>query len=545
MAKQSETPNELEYHMYSQLKSGRWDRRKFLQQAVAVGLGVPMIGSIIDNALPGGMAAAATINRGGTATIGTNVPTALPDPAMVLDQGGIVATQIAGEYLMVPDINWNLKPALASAYKMTNPSTHVFTIRSGVKFHNGQPLTAADVVQTFKSLVASESAASSTYTGILKSSGIVASGPMEVTFHLEVPWVGFAYLCSPFSYQAIILPANYKAGTFMSTPQGTGAYMIKSYTPGVGVTYVANPNYWNAAKSGPYMKGINLTFYSDTSTGVLAMAAGSYDYMPAVSYGTGQELFYTKGVSIQRHQSTSYRSIQMRVDKGEPLANVNKRLAIANCLDRRGMVASLLGGYGTVANDNYMAPAFPTSALAKRDLPQRTQNIALAKKYLHKAGTPRGFKVNLTTEAVYEIPLLAQTVKANCAQAGIDVSLEIINQNSYYNIWTSVPMGITDWSARGIPAQGLQYYTAGNSWNTAHWADKAFDTDLNALNSARTMAAAEKAGLGIAQQMYEQVPVCIPYWIDDTQAYASGVHIGYAPSTLVNVTEMRLPAGHK
>jgi peptide/nickel transport system substrate-binding protein len=531
--------------MYSQLKSGRWDRRKFLQQAFVVGLGVPMIGALIDTALPGGLAAAATINRGGTGTIGTNAPTLLPDPATVLDQGGIVATQIAGEYLMVPDIHWNLQPALASTYKMKNASTHVFTIRPGVMFHNGQNLTAADVVQTFRSLVAKGSAASSTYAGILKSGGVVATGPMEVTFHLEVPWVGFAYLCSPFAYQSIILPANYKVGSFMTTPQGTGAYMVKSYTPGVGATYVANPKYWNSAKAGPYMDGINLVFYSDTSAGVLSMAAGSYDYMPAVSYGTGQELFYTKGVSIQSHASTSYRSVQMRVDKGQPLANVHKRLAIASCLDRKGMVASLLGGYGTVANDSYMAPAFPTSALAIKKLPQRSQNIREAKKFLAQAGVPRGFKVTLTTEAVYEIPLLAQTIKANCAQAGIDINLKVTDQNDYYNEWTSVPMGITDWSARGIPAQGLQYYTAGNSWNTAHWADRKFDTALTHLNSASTPRAAVLAGFSIAREMYHQVPVAIPYWIDDTQAYATGVTIGYAPSTLVNVTNMHLPAGHK
>ena len=112
MANNSDTPNELEYNMYSELKSGRWDRRKFLQQATAVGISVPMIGSIIETALPGA-AAAATVNVGGTATIGTNVPTALPDPAMVLDQGGIVATQIAGEYLMYPGTDWVLKPQLA------------------------------------------------------------------------------------------------------------------------------------------------------------------------------------------------------------------------------------------------------------------------------------------------------------------------------------------------------------------------------------------------------------------------------------------------
>jgi hypothetical protein len=71
------------------------------------------------------------------------------------------------------------------------------------------------------------------------------------------------------------------------------------------------------------------------------------------------------------------------------------------------------------------------------------------------------------------------------------------------------------------------------------------DTALTHLNSASTPRAAVLAGFSIAREMYHQVPVAIPYWIDDTQAYATGVTIGYAPSTLVNVTNMHLPAGHK
>ena len=543
MANNSDTPNELEYNMYTELKSGRWDRRKFLQQATAVGISVPMIGSIIETALPGA-AAAATVNVGGTATIGTNVPTALPDPAMVLDQGGIVATQIAGEYLMYPGTDWVLKPQLASAYKMVDAKTHVFTIRPGVTFHNGQPLTAADVVATYKSLVASGSAASATYKGVLSASGIVATGAMEVTFNLDAAWVGFPYLTSPFAYQSIILPANYKAGTFMSSAQGTGAYMVKSYTPGAGATYVKNPKYWNPT-AGPFMDGINLAFYQDISTGVLAMAGGIYDYMPAVSYGTAAQLFHLPNVTIKSHASSSYRSIQMRTDAGQPLADVNTRLAIASCFDRPAMIAACLHGYGTLANDHYMAPVFPQSAKANKMIPQRKQDLAAAKKYLAKAGKSRGLKVTLTTENVYEIPTLAQQIKADCKKAGIDITLKIESQDNFYNEWTAVPMGITDWSARGIPSQGLQYYKTGNSWNVSHWADSTFDTLVDQMNTTTDPTALQDVAYKIAKEMHDQVPFGLAYWISDTQAVAKGVNIGYAPSTLVNVTGMSLPKGHK
>lgn len=542
MSSSDHKASEAEYYAFTMLKSGRWSRRDFFKNTSVLGIGAAMAGTIID-ALPASMAGAATPVKGGTGRIGINVPTSLPDPVTMADEGSIVTCQIAGEYLVYPDTNWILRPMLASSWSSPSATKFIFKLRQGVTFHNGQTMTSADVVSTFKTLSDPNggSAGYSAFKGILSPSGVVATDRYTVTFNLDVPFVDFPYLLSPFSYNSIVLPANYKQGTFMSTPQGTGAYMVKSYTPDQGTTYVANPHYWGTGA--PYMDGINLSYYANPQTGVLDMVGGQFDYFPSVTYASGQELFYSSNISIQSHKSSGYRTIQMRTDIA-PFKNQYLREAVAWSLNREGMLASLIGGYGSLGNDNYFAPVFPVSKLAIKEIPQRHQNIKKAREALAKAGKPRGFKVTLTTEDYQEIPLLAQTIKADCAKVGIDVSLNVESQTAYYGPdWLAVPFGITDWGARGVPSQGIQpAFTSKGTWNSAHWKNPQFDKLFGQFNAELNTLKREKIAEEMAMIMYTQVPDAIAYWIDDTQAYAKGVHIGYAPSNYVNTTNMWLPA---
>lgn len=542
MGKNDHTPNDAEYYAFQNLRSGRWTRRDLLRGASALGIGSVMMGTIID-ALPASMAAAATPNKGGVGRIGINVPSALPDPVTMADEGAIVTCQIAGEYLVYPDAHWNLRPVLATSWTSPSASKFVFKLRQGVTFHTGQTMTSADVVATFKKLCDPNggSAGYSAFKGILSPSGVVATDQHTVTFNLDTPFVDFPYLLSPFSYNSIILPANYAAGTFMSTSQGTGAYMVSGYHPDQSAAFVANPHYWGSG--GPYMSGINLTYFADPQTGVLDMAGGQFDYFPSVTYSSGQELFYNPALKIQSHKSSGYRTIQMRTDMA-PFKNEYLREAVAWSLDREGMLASLLGGYGTLGNDSYFAPVFPVSKLAIKKIPQRQQNLKKAKEMLAKGGKPRGFKVTLTTEDYQEIPLLAQTIKANCAKVGIDVNLNIESQSAYYGPdWLGVPFGITDWGARGVPSQGIQpAFTSKGTWNSAHWKDAQFDKLFTQFNANLNTTKREQIAEEMALIMHQQVPDAIAYWLDDTQAYVKGANIGYAPSNYVNVTNMWLPA---
>src|SRR5262249_57355357 len=118
---------------------------------------------------------------GGTLRIALIKPTATPEPSKLADEGGLGVASIPGEFLTFSDPNLKLRPWLATSWK-PNATARVWTfeIRKGVHFHNGQPLTADDVVATFKVLAGKTSAAASVFKGILSPDGVVKKGPYTV-----------------------------------------------------------------------------------------------------------------------------------------------------------------------------------------------------------------------------------------------------------------------------------------------------------------------------------------------------------------------------
>src|ERR671931_107737 len=184
-----------------------------------------------------------------------------------------------------------LVPELATSWK-SNPQATVWTyaLRKGVKFQTGQEMKADDVVATFKRLVdpKSGSQALSAFKGVLSPAGVRKVDNLTVAFHLDAPTGGFPYLTSSTTYQAIILPANYKLGSFEKTPQCTGAYKLVAYTPGVGATYERNDSWWGGKAP---IDGVDLKYFTDDAAVVSALLGNQIDLINEVHVSTGRALF--------------------------------------------------------------------------------------------------------------------------------------------------------------------------------------------------------------------------------------------------------------
>jgi len=524
--------DEYEYHLFDELRRGNLSRRDFIRRASIMGVGLSTVGAIL--AADPGLAMAtpvrslrprATPTQGGTARIGITVPTASPEPVSMYDEGGIITSQIAGEYLCWPLTNYNLVPRLATSWSSTNPKTWTFKIRQGVKFHNGQALTAADVVATFERLVA-KAVDNSALSGVLLPGQTEKVDDFTVTFHLAQPFVDFPYLVSGFNYNAIILPATYQTGDFIKGGSGTGAFKVGVYTAGQNTTYTKNSNYW--ASGLPYLDGITLTYYQDNPPEVLAMEGGNLDVLPIAPYGS-QALYAESTVTKLKAPSSGYRTLQMRTDEA-PWSDVRVRQALAYTLNRPQIITGLLSGFGEVGNDHAFAPVFPLSKLAVKDIPQRTQNIAKAKALLAAAGHPHGINATLTTENYLEIPGYATIIKQQAQAAGFNITLKVEPQSAFYGSgknqpWLSVPLGITDWGARGVPSQTiLPAYTSTGVWNSAHWKDPQFDKLMTQLNSTLDETSRQKLALQAATVQHNAVPDIIAYWFVEVRITGNNVH---------------------
>lgn len=560
--------DDLEYHFVEEMRAGRLSRREFLRRAGVLGLSVPAIGAILaacgGGSSPGsskttastkagsastgsastgsgGGGSAGTPKKGGTAKIGTTAPAADVDPVTMYNAGAIFTAQIPLEYLCFPRPDYSLDPRLATKWTAKSPSVWEFEIRQGVKWQDGKPFTVEDVVYTMNLLTnpKSKSAALSAFKGVLSEGNVEKVDSKTVRFHLDKAFVDFPYLVSAFNYNSLILPQGYQEGDFVKGKVGTGPFIMTKYSTQTGASFVRNPNYWDTTY--PYLDGVEMKYYANTQPIVLAMQAGAIDVYPGTPYQGSQVLLDNPKITVLAWESSQYRTLQMRTDQ-PPWSDAKVRQALAYTLDREGIVKGVLGGYGQLGNDHAFAPVYPTSKLAIQEVPQRKQDVQKAKQLLSQAGHPRGFKATLTTENYLEIPQYADFVKQMASKAGIDINLKIETQTNYYGSgnnepWLQVPLGITDWAARGSPSQTiLPAYLCHGIWNSAHWCDPSFDKvvaefDATLDNQKRLKLAAQAAKI-----QHDAVPDVIAYWIKGLRTVQHDIHgLAKGPSFLLDV----------
>jgi peptide/nickel transport system substrate-binding protein len=208
----------------------------------------------------------------------------------VSDQGGLDMLAQTGEYLCLSDQNLRLQPVLATSWSSNSAGdVWTFKIRSGVKFHNGQALTADDVVYTYKlqSNPTGKSNALSAFTGVLTPSGVTKVDSQTVQFHLAAPNGNFPYLCSSDNYNMIIIPNNTDPTTWQSSFVGTGPFVLKSYTAKSGAAFTRNEDYWGT-KALP--AETVFTFYTDQPPQILALQSGQIDVIGQFSVSGGEAI---------------------------------------------------------------------------------------------------------------------------------------------------------------------------------------------------------------------------------------------------------------
>jgi len=517
--------NEYGYHLVEEVRNGRITRRQLVGRATVFGLSASSIGTLL--AACGGSsktasstsAAAGPIRRGGTLIVGAAAPTADVDPVFTADQGGIFTMQLAGETLVKRLADTSLQPRLATAWRQVGGAKEwEFTLRQGVKWHNGAPLTADDVVATFKTLTDPKIASSalSAFQGVLTPGGVSKVDAHTVRFSLERPYVDFPYAVSDDNYNSIVLPADYKKGTFSKGGIGTGAFILKSFTPKQGATYVANRNYWGKdAKGGalPYLAGAEMKYFNDPQSTVLSLQSGGIHIYPQMAYVNARPLLNDPNVNVLKlTQSSEHRTVPMRTDQ-KPFDDKRVRQALAYSLDRKAIVQSLFGGNATIGNDTTFAPMYKFSPT---DLPQRNQDIPKAKSLLAAAGHPSGLSVPaLIVEEFLEVPQYAQLLQQHAAAAGIKIQLHQESQTIFYtNVWLTTPFCIVDYGSRGSISPLIEpAYTSKGIWNSSHWKNPQFDSLLSQFDSTSDEQSRAKVAARIALLQHEETPTLISFFI--------------------------------
>ncbi len=520
--------SELENHLIDEYVEGKITRRQLIRRGSVVGMSIPLLSFIA--AACGGEESAGTGTSGGTATgdvtpggtvrVALIQPTTAPNPLLVQDEGGAGILGSTGEFLSFSNAELELEPKIAQKWEPNEDGTAwTFTIRQGVKFHNGQTLTAEDVKTTFDKLIDPDGGspnAQSALGGVLSPGNIEAPDDSTVVFNLDAPNGSFPTLVSSANYNAIIIPADLDPGDWGKTFEGTGPFKLERFTPKVGATFVRNENYWGE-KANP--ERMELRFYDEEGPMVLALQGDEVDFVEHFSVSGGKALLDDPNVQVIAIRTATHRQIHMRTDK-EPFTDNRVRQAIALSLDRPALVDGLWEGKADVGNDSPFAPVYPVTDTS---VAQREKNIDQAKQLLADAGMGDGFSVDLATWDGFEIPDLAQLVKQNAAEIGVTINLKITDAATYYgdgvfgkSRWLDSVMGITDYGHRPVPNVYLTAALSGNPkvgvWNSAHFTNEQYDKLVRDYVAALDVESQRGIAKQIQELLLEETPVIFPYF---------------------------------
>ncbi len=539
--------SELENHYIDELVAGRISRRDFVRRGAVIGMSTAMMGAILSacgNAnktgtsatTSGTTSAAAAPVKGGTLKLALSTPAGAINPITIADAGGLCMLAQTGEFLTFDNnMALQLQPMLATSWKPSKGgAVWTFNLRQGVKFHDGSPLTADDVVYTFQQLANPKNASNalSTFTDVLKPDGVVKVSPSQVAFHLEAANGNFPYIVSSDNYNAIIVPKGTDFAKWQKTFIGTGPFKLQTYNQNVSASFTANPNYWGGP---PHLDGTTFSFYGSQQPQILALQGGTVDVIVQFVVQGAQSLLNNSSYNIIKLKSANHRQLSMRNDMA-PFTDARVRQAIALSLDRPGMVKALLDGFGDLGNDSPFAPKFPST---DKSIPQRAQDIAKAKQLLSAAGHASGFSTTLTTEQYQEIPQLAQVIAEAATKIGVNIKLKVETQSNYYgkatfgnSDWLDAIMSLVDYGDRGVPNVFLEApLTSHGPWNAAHFKNPTYDKLVKQYVAAVDLQTQRTIAGKIQTLLLSETPIVIPYFINGLTATTSSVH-GVNPTAI-------------
>lgn len=320
------------------------------------------------------------------------------------------------------------QPALAKSWTVSPDNlTYTFDIRPGVKFSNGEPLTAEDVVYTLLRDQTSSISSGAVFTKKWKK--VSAVGPLEVQIQLTKPEpllveaLGFPF----FAIMDKKVIAHESESWIAQHPVGTGPFMLKSTTPGyTTINLVRNPYYWRSGK--PYLDGLVLNQVESENARILAVRSGAATVAASIPYSQVSALKSTPGVRMLV-QSIWGNSINPINDTKPPLNEVNVRRALMYATPFQAIIKAVYKGYGTQANSVGTAQQKYWNA----KLSVYPYDLAKAKALLKSSSVPNGFPITIMVqggEAGGEA--VAAILQSAWAKIGVHANIRAVDSTTLY-----------------------------------------------------------------------------------------------------------------
>ncbi len=484
-------------------------RRDILAMLAAGGMQAALAGSIASVATS---AHAQTPRRGGKLRVAgaTAAATDTLDPALQSNQTDYSRCNMIYNGLTWLDGSLTPQPALAESFTTKDAKTWVFTLRKGVTFHDGKPLTPADVVFSIsRHKLPATASKSKALADTIES--VQATGPNEVTMVLNAPNADLPVILGTFHFHIVKDgTTNFAAGI------GTGPFKLKEFKPGVRSVVVRNDHYWKPGR--PFLDEIEFVGIGDESARVNALLSGGMDLVGSVNPRSVARVTGTPGFAIFKTQSGQYSDLIMRLDMA-PGSKPDFVLAMKYLLDREQMKKTIALDQAVVANDQ---PIDPTNRFYFAGLPQRPFDLDKAKFHFQKSGVTGAIPVVASPAALYSVEL-ALMLQQSAQRIGVELDIKRMPADGYWsNHWLNSAVGFGNINPR--PSADIlltQFFKSDAPWNESRWKNAKFDQLLATARSETDLAKRKQMFADMQVMMHEQSGIGIPLFLASIDGHTS------------------------
>ncbi len=523
------------------------DRREFLRTSTLLGLSAAsaygFLGRVTGQSFV--RPARADMPKGGNLRIGQRILD-LSTPHTYSWFEETVTRQVC-EYVTKTGHDNVTRPYLAERWEASDDlRTWTFTLRSDVKWHDGRPFLADDVIWNLQNAL--DPATGSSMLGLMKGYMLKEVGDTvelwdanaiekidDHTFRLNAKEPQLAVPEHFFHYPMLIVdPAD--GGHFGAGSNGTGAFDLVDVTVGEIAVLKPRSDYWG---DGPYVDELRFIDLGDEeSARVAALASGQVDGVYEIKINALETAKNLPNLTIYEATTAQTAVARTRVTE-TPFGDARIRKALRLATDSQQVLDIVMRGAGLPGEHHHVCPVHPEYA----PLPVMARDVEAAKQLLADAGFADGIDLEIASNAdeSWEVSAV-QAMVEQWKDAGIRCKINVMPGASFWEVWDKVPFGMTNWTHRPLGVMVLALaYQSGVPWNESAYSNPQFDELLAKAEGILDVDARREVMAEIELLMQQDGPIVQPVWRSVFAAYDKKV-LGFQmhPTSYIFANELAI-----
>lgn len=408
---------------------------------------------------------------------------------------------------------WDVKPGAAD---------WTFHIRKGITFTSGKTLDADDVIYSInmhrgetkspaKALLADVTEVKKVDANTVQI--LMKNGNVDLPYNLS-------------DYHIIVVPNGFKE---WSKPDGTGAFTLEEFQPGVRAVFKRKPgNYWKPNRGN--FERVELRYITDSAARTQALVTGQVDIINRADPKTAKLLSANKNLKLARTSGMGNRFCFVAHTDKDPYTNRDLMMALKHGVDRKKIVDNVFSGYASIGNDHCIGPNMKFYDTKQK---MNSYDPEKAKFHYKKAGlNAPALELQVSEGAFSGATDSGQIFQESLAKAGIKMDLKRVSGDGYWdNVWLKVPFCAVYWGNRPTADNQLTSIFAGglsNPWNDTHFINPEFDKLL--LAARVELDQGKRAGMfakmqEVVSQNAGMINFCVQDYLDAYSTKLQGLTI--------------------